>query len=48
MLKRGTSAYDETEADAALDCTIAYPANAKQKFSSQMLAAWLVCLNSYW
>ena len=44
MPKRGTSAYDEIEADAALDCATAYPANAKQKVQ-QPIAGSLACLS---
>lgn len=46
MPKRGTSAYDETEADAALDCTTAYPANAKQKVQQpEPVAGSLACMS---
>lgn len=44
MPKRGTSAYDVTEADAALNRTTAYPANAKQKVQ-QPVAGSLACLS---
>lgn len=44
MPKRGTSVYDETEADVALDCATAYPANAKQKVQ-QPDAGGLACLS---
>lgn len=44
MPKRGTSVHDETEADVALDCATAYPANAKQKVQ-QPDAGGLACLS---